>query len=59
MVRLRVVCCISKPRDNYSGPSEGGGFLSFLILDKGIGPGICHILAVAVSGIDVLAVDGA
>ena len=34
-----------------------GGFLSFLLLARGIGPGIRHILAVADSGINVLTGD--
>ena len=57
VVSLRVGCCIDKPRDDQSGPVEGGGFLSFLLLARGIGPDIPSILAVSAPGIDVLAGD--
>ena len=38
VVHFRVGFCISKPRDDYSGPDKGGGFLSFLLLTGSIGP---------------------
>ena len=58
LVHLRVGCCIARPRYYYSGPAEGGGFSSLLLIARGIGPGIRPIMAVAAPGINILAGDG-
>ena len=58
VVHLRVGCCIARPRYYYSGPAEGGGFSSLLLIARGIGPGIRPIMAVAAPGINVIAGGG-
>ena len=59
VVILRVGCCIAKHRYDQYGPAKGGFFLYFLLIARGIGTGILHILTVDGLGIYVLSGDGA
>ena len=58
VVHLRVRCCVTNLRDDWSGTAEGGYLISFLLLAGGISPGVRHILAVTTPGIDVLSGEG-